>query len=128
MKVLLDTHLILWAAADAPELPAAARALLDDPACTPLFSVASLWEIVIKRGLARADFQVEPRVLRRSLLDVGYEELPIVTAHALELEHLPPIHRDPFDRILIAQAAAEGVPLVTHDAMIAKYPSLIRLV
>ncbi|CBW76001.1 Hypothetical cytosolic protein [Mycetohabitans rhizoxinica HKI 454] len=128
MKVLLDTHLILWAAADAPELPAAARALLDDPACTPLFSVASLWEIVIKRGLARADFQVEPRVLRRSLLDVGYEELPIVTAHALELEHLPPIHRDPFDRILIAQAVAEGVPLVTHDAMIAKYPSLIRLV
>ncbi|WP_338860205.1 type II toxin-antitoxin system VapC family toxin [Mycetohabitans rhizoxinica] len=128
MKVLLDTHLILWAAADAPELPAAARALLDDPACTPLFSVASLWEIVIKCGLARADFQVEPRVLRRSLLDVGYEELPIVTAHALELEHLPPIHRDPFDRILIAQAVAEGVPLVTHDAMIAKYPSPIRLV
>jgi PIN domain nuclease of toxin-antitoxin system len=124
----LDTHLILWAAAAAPELPAAARALLDDPACTPLFSVASLWEIVIKRGLARADFQVEPRVLRRSLLDVGYEELPIVTAHALELEHLPPIHRDPFDRILIAQAVAEGVPLVTHDAMIAKYPSPIRLV
>lgn len=76
-----------------------------------------------KRGLARADFQVEPRVLRRSLLDVGYEELPIVTAHALELEHLPPIHRDPFDRILIAQAVAEGVPLVTHDAMIAKHPS-----
>jgi PIN domain nuclease of toxin-antitoxin system len=128
MKVLLDTHLILWAAAAAPELPAAARALLDDPACTPLFSVASLGEIVIKRGLARADFQVEPRVLRRSLLDVGYEELPIVTAHALELEHLPPIHRDPFDRILIAQAVAEGVPLVTHDAMIAKYLSPIRLV
>ncbi|MCG1042914.1 type II toxin-antitoxin system VapC family toxin [Mycetohabitans sp. B8] len=128
MKVLLDTHLILWAAADAPELPAAARALLDDPACTPLFSVASLWEIVVKRGLARADFQVEPRVLRRSLLDVGYEELPLVTAHALELEHLPLIHRDPFDRILIAQAVAEGIPLVTHDATIAKYPSPIRLV
>ncbi|MGH8782595.1 type II toxin-antitoxin system VapC family toxin [Paraburkholderia sp.] len=126
MKFLLDTHVILWAAADAPALSTEARALLNDPANALLFSVASLWEIVIKRGLGRDDFQVEPRVLRRSLLDVGYEELPILGSHALELEQLPNIHRDPFDRILVAQAIVEGVTLLTHDDTVAKYPGPIR--
>ncbi|HIE4195429.1 MULTISPECIES: type II toxin-antitoxin system VapC family toxin [Burkholderia] len=125
MKLLLDTHLILWTAADATELPDRARILIEDPAHTLLFSVASLWEIVIKRGLDRADFQVEPHVLRRNLLDAGYVELPITSAHVLAVEQLPPVHRDPFDRLLIAQAISEGVTLLTHDHTVARYPGPI---
>ncbi|MGU7769599.1 type II toxin-antitoxin system VapC family toxin [Burkholderia sp. MR1-5-21] len=126
MKLLLDTHLILWAAADAAELPSRARALIEDSAHTPLFSVASLWEIVIKRGLDRDDFQVEPHVLRRNLLDAGYVELPITSTHVLAVEQLPLVHRDPFDRLLIAQAISEGVTLVTHDRTVAQYPGPIQ--
>ncbi|WP_431820917.1 type II toxin-antitoxin system VapC family toxin [Burkholderia sp. F1] len=126
MKLLLDTHLILWAAAGAAELPDRARALIEEPACTPLFSVASIWEIVIKRGLDREDFQVDPNVLRRNLLDVGYVELPVTGAHMLAVEQLPPIHRDPFDRLLVAQAITEGVTLVTHDRTVARYPGPIQ--
>lgn len=126
MKLLLDTHLLLWAAAGAAELPARAGALIEDPACTPLFSVASLLEIVIKRGLDRDDFQVDPNVLRRNLLDVGYVELPITSAHALAVEQLPSIHRDPFDRLLVAQAISEGITLFTHDPTVARYPGPIR--
>lgn len=126
MKRLLDTHLILWAAADAAELPSRARALIQDPAYTLLFSVASLWEIVIKRGLDRDDFQVDPHVLRRNLLDAGYVELPITSAHVLAVEQLPAIHRDPFDRLLIAQAISEGVTLLTHDHTVARYTGPIQ--
>ncbi|MEF9505340.1 PIN domain-containing protein [Burkholderia sp. MS389] len=125
MKLLLDTHLLLWAAAGAAELPARASTLINDPAYTPLFSVASLWEIVIKRGLDRDDFQVDPNVLRRNLLDAGYVELPITSAHALAVGQLPSIHRDPFDRLLVAQAISEGVTLLTHDQTVARYPGPI---
>ncbi|MET3217587.1 UNVERIFIED_ORG: PIN domain nuclease of toxin-antitoxin system [Burkholderia territorii] len=125
MKLLLDTHLILWTAADATALPDRARTLIEDPAHTLLFSVASLWEIVIQHGLDRADFQVEPHVLRRNLLDAGYVELPITSAHVLAVEQLPPVHRDPFDRLLIAQAISEGVTLLTHDHTVARYPGPI---
>ncbi|WP_028220667.1 type II toxin-antitoxin system VapC family toxin [Paraburkholderia oxyphila] len=126
MKLLLDTHLLLWAAAGAAELSAGARELIGDPGHTPQFSVASLWEIAIKRALNRADFQVEPRVLRRNLLDNGYEELPVLSTHVMALEGLPPIHRDPFDRLLVAQAIAEGVTLLTHDESVARYPGPVR--
>lgn len=126
MKLLLDTHLLLWAAAGAAELSAGARALIGDPDHTPQSSVASLWEIAIKRALNRADFQVEPRVLRRNLLDNGYEELPVLSTHVMALEGLPPSHRDPFDRLLVAQAIAEGVTLLTHDESIARYPGPVR--
>ncbi|PFH27718.1 type II toxin-antitoxin system VapC family toxin [Burkholderia sp. JKS000303] len=125
MKLLLDTHLLLWAAAGAAELPARASALIDDPAHTPIFGVASLWEIVTKRGLDRDDFRMDPNVLRRNLLDVGYVELPITSAHALAVEQLPSIHRDPFDRLLVAQAISEGVTLLTHDQTVARYPGPI---
>lgn len=126
MKLLLDTHLLLWAAAGAAELSAGARELIGDLDHTPQFSVASLWEIAIKRALNRADFQVEPRVLRRNLLDNGYEELPVLSTHVMALEGLPPIHRDPFDRLLVAQAIAEGVTLLTHDESVARYPGPVR--
>jgi PIN domain nuclease of toxin-antitoxin system len=121
MKVLLDTHLLLWAAADHPALPDEARAVIEDPSVTPYFSVASMWEIVIKRALGREDFQVDARVLRRSLLDAGYEELSIEAQHAFEVATLPPLHRDPFDRMLIGQAISEGIVLMTHDDHIRQY-------
>jgi len=83
---------------------------------------------VIKAALKRPDFQVDAAQLRRALLDFGYEELPITSAHGLAVAGLPPIHRDPFDRILVAQATAEGILLLTGDATIAKYPGPVRLV
>ena len=128
MKLLLDTHLLLWAAGQSHRLPAAARELVCDPENDLLFSVASLWEIAIKRGLGRADFQVDPRVLRRGLLDNGYGELAIAGEHAMAVEGLPPIHKDPFDRMLVAQAQVEGVTLLTMDATLVMYPGPIRRV
>jgi PIN domain nuclease of toxin-antitoxin system len=124
----LDTHLLLWAASSSDKLPAAARKLLEDPQNELLFSPASLWEIVIKRGLGRSDFQVDARVLRRGLLDNGYQELPITSEHTVSIDSLPPIHKDPFDRILVAQATVEGITLLTTDAVVAQYPGPVRQV
>ena len=115
MKLLLDTHLLLWAAGQPARLPRRARALIEDPENELFFSAASLWEIAIKRGLGRRDFQVDARLLRRGLLDNGYGELPITSEHAVNTDHLPELHKDPFDRILIAQANVEGITLLTDD-------------
>jgi PIN domain nuclease of toxin-antitoxin system len=128
MKLLLDTHLLLWAAGAPDRLPEAARTLMEDPWNELIFSAASMWEIAIKRALGRPDFQVDARVLRRGLIDNGYLELPITGEHAVSIDSLPQIHRDPFDRILIAQARFEGIILLTSDALIAKYPGPSRLV
>jgi len=125
MKLLLDTHVLLWAAGVPSQLPAAARPMLEDPGNELLFSAASLWEIAIKRSLGRADFQVDARVLRRGLLDNGYLELPITSEHTVFIESLPPIHKNPFDRILVAQATVEGITLLTADTLIAQYPGPI---
>lgn len=126
MKFLLDTHLLLWAAGQPERLSSVARALLDDPASELFFSAASLWEISIKRGLGRDDFRVDPRLLRRGLLDNGYSELPITGEHAVSLEGLPAIHKDPFDRILVAQSMLEGISLLTTDPLVAQYPGPVR--
>lgn len=128
MKLLLDTHILLWAANEPERLSTQAIALLEDPDNELLFSAASLWEVSIKNGLGRDNFKVDARLLRRGLLDNGYIELPITSAHAVFVESLPAIHKDPFDRILVAQATAEGITLVTADAMVAKYPGPIRQV
>lgn len=128
MKLLLDSHLLLWVAGAPERLPAAARALFDDPANELLFSAASLWEIAIKQGLGRRDFRVDARVLRRGLFDNGYAELPVTSEHAVAIDSLPPIHRDPFDRILVAQAQIEGIMLVTSDATVAQYSGPITRV
>ena len=128
MKLLLDTHLLLWAAGGPERLSARARALINDTGNELLFSAASLWEIAIKRGLGRSDFQVDSRLLRRGLLDNGYSELPVAGDHVVATEDLPPIHKDPFDRVLVAQATVEGIALLTTDAVVARYPGPIRRV
>ena len=128
MKYLLDTHLLLWAAVsgDAMEttggLSAAAASLIDDPANELIFSAVSIWEVAIKAGLGRPDFSVNPSLLRRGLLDNGYMELAITGAHAAAVMGLPDHHKDPFDRLLVAQATIEGVTLLTADGRLAGYP------
>ena len=128
MKLLLDTHLLLWAAGDPDRLSATARALIGAPENEVWFSAASVWEVAIKSGLGRADFQVNPRLLRRGLLDNGYHELPVGSEHAVAIDRLPPLHKDPFDRLLVAQAMVEGITLLTSDAMVAQYPGPVRKV
>lgn len=128
MKLLLDTHLLLWAAGYPERLSATARLMIGDHSNELLFSAASLWEIAIKSGLGRSDFSVNPRLLRRELLDNGYQELPITSEHSVSIDGLPLIHKDPFDRILIAQAIVEGVALLTSDPLMAKYPGPIQRV
>jgi PIN domain nuclease of toxin-antitoxin system len=128
MKYLLDTHLLLWAAGQPERLSTSALSILENPANQLLFSAASLWEVSIKNGLGRDDFSVNPRLLRRGLLDNGYVELPITTEHTVSLDNLPPIHKDPFDRLLIVQAMVEGITLITSDALVARYAGSIILV
>lgn len=128
MKLLLDTQILLWAAGQPRRLSAATRKLLNDPRHTLLFSAASLWEIAIKNTLGREDLQVEPRLLRRGLLDNGYVELPVTSQHAVGLDGLLPLHKDPFDRLLLSQALCEGITLVTTDAQLARYDGPIRKV
>ena len=128
MKILLDTHVLLWAAGDPDRLSPSARVLIEDPANDLYFSAASLWEVAIKSGLGRDDFRVDPRVLRRALLEHGYTELAITGAHAVAVDLLPPIHRDPFDRLLVAQAQIEAMTLLTADTTVADYPGPIRLI
>ncbi|HKI26568.1 MAG TPA: type II toxin-antitoxin system VapC family toxin [Candidatus Sulfotelmatobacter sp.] len=128
MKLLLDTHVLLWAAGQPDRLSAATLKLIDNPANELLFSAASMWEVALKRGLGRTDFQVDPRLLRRGLLDNSYSELPVMSEHVVAIASLPPIHKDPFDRLLVAQATVEGITLLTADSVVAQYPGPVRMV
>ena len=128
MKLLLDTHLLLWAANEFKRLPKSARALIEDVNNELYFSAASIWEITIKRSLGREDFQADPSVMRRALLDNGYIELPITGEHAINTDQLPPTHKDPFDRVLVAQAVVEGMTLLTHDRELGKCHGPVRRV
>ncbi len=128
MTVLLDTHVLLWAAGFPDRLSRGTRDLIDDDETELLYSAASIWEVAIKSGLGRADFDVDPPILRRGLLENDYTELPVTGAHAAAVDLLPPIHADPFDRILIAQARIEGVILLTADRIVGRYPGSIRVI
>ena len=128
MKLLLDTQLLLWAAGQPERLSSKARKELSDPGNELIFSAASIWEITSKSALGRPDFQIEPRVLRRGLIENGYIELPISSEHAVSVDNLPPVHKDPFDRMLIAQALTEGITLLTTDAQLARYRGPVRRV
>lgn len=121
MNLLLDTHCLLWVAARPDLLSPSALAMIEDPANRLWFSVASIWEVAIKRGLDRPDFRTDPGTLRAGLLSAGYEELTVDGRHVLILSALPCLHRDPFDRMLLAQATAEGMRLLTADRRLAAY-------
>lgn len=127
VRILFDTHVLLWAAAGSPRLPQSARRLLNDPHTEPWFSAVSIWEVVIKAGLGRDDFAVDASLLRRGLLTHGYSELPITGRHALQVSELPPMHADPFDRMLLAQARSEGMQLASADAQLAGLPQVLSL-
>jgi PIN domain nuclease of toxin-antitoxin system len=128
MRFLLDTHFLYWTAIDDARLKPATRELLLDPQNQFCFSAVSLWEIVLKRARRGPQFGYDPRPLRRQLIANGYEEMAIDGSHVIAVESLPPIHKDPFDRLLIAQATVEGIVLLTADATIARYPGPIRKV
>lgn len=128
MKFLLDTQLLLWAAGQPTKLPRSARKIIDDSGNELLFSAASIWEVAIKSTLGREDFHADARLLRRGLLDNGYIELPITSQHAVSIDSLPSLHKDPFDRIIVAQTVCEGITLLTRDALLAKYPAPVRKV
>jgi PIN domain nuclease of toxin-antitoxin system len=128
VKLLLDTHLLLWAAIQPQRLIAKARKLINNSQNELIFSSASIWEITIKSGLGRDDFDVDPRMLRRGLLDNGYKELAVTSNHVLAAVSLPPIHKDPFDRILVAQATVEGILLLTSDPVVGRYRGPVQKV
>ncbi|TAL97770.1 MAG: type II toxin-antitoxin system VapC family toxin [Paraburkholderia sp.] len=135
MKLLLDTHLLLWTSVASEDirsngsLSGEARGLIEDEGNELLFSAASVWEVAIKNALGRPDFKVDPHLFRRALLDNGYIELTISSAHTAAVANLPDHHKDPFDRLLVAQATVEGITLLTNDETVAAYTaSPIRLV
>ncbi len=126
MRLLLDTHVLLWVVSQSRRLSPQGRQLIGDPNNELLFSVASIWEVAIKHGRGRTDFQVDPRLLRRGLLDNGYRETR--GNRAVAIGDLPPLHKDPFDRILVAQSVVEGITLLTSDPLVAQYPAPVRRV
>ena len=128
MRLLLDTHLLLWAAVEPERLSPVAQNLIGDPLNELLFSPASLWEIAIKRARGRTDFRADARALRRNLFNSGYLELVVTGEHAVAVADLPSIHKDPFDRLLIAQSIVESITLLTADRQVARYSDAIRLV
>jgi PIN domain nuclease of toxin-antitoxin system len=128
VKLLLDTHILLWAAGYPEKLSESTRILLTTPENSLFFSAASIWEIVIKLGLGREDFKVDPYRLRKMLVVHGYAELPITAEHALKVNSLPYLHKDPFDRLLLAQARAEGMLLLTSDASVSQYQESVLAV
>jgi PIN domain nuclease of toxin-antitoxin system len=128
MKLLLDTHLLIWSAWTPRRISSAARSLISSTDNELIFSAASQWDIAIKQAMEKDDFEVDARVLRRGLLDNGYGELPVNGDHAVAIRALPLIHKDPFDRILIAQATIEGITLLTADPIVARYPGPIKKV
>jgi PIN domain nuclease of toxin-antitoxin system len=125
MRLLIDTHLLLWTAAMPRRISTRALSLMTDPANVLIFSVASIWEIAIKTARGKPDFDVDTRELRERLLNVGYEELPVSGEHAIGVGSVNTVHNDPFDRLLIAQAISENASLVTSDGLIARYPGPI---
>lgn len=128
MRLLLDTHVLLWTVASSRRLSKEARRLIEDAENEVLYSAASLWEIAIKAGLRRRDFRIDVEAFHRALPEVGLTELPVRAAHAVAVIKLPKIHGDPFDRMLIAQALSEPLVLLTNDEILARYPASVRTV
>lgn len=124
MKLLLDTHILLWLAWNKKDkLSAQAIELLEDPSNTLYVSLASLWEISIKSALGKPDFSVDVKQLVEGFTNVGGKILQIELDHILQLDQLATIHKDPFDRILLSQAEKERIYLLTADRLLLGYPS-----
>lgn len=128
MRILLDTHLLLWAVGESKRLPVSIREELEDPGNALFCSTASLWEIAIKTMLRRPDFEVDVPGFRAALQSLAINELPVLGDHIEALLDLPDLHRDPFDRMLVAQCLAEPLALWTNDRLVAQYSDTIRLV
>jgi PIN domain nuclease of toxin-antitoxin system len=125
LNLLLDTHVALWAITDSPKLPKKAREMIESPRSAVWISAASVWEIAIKHALGRGDMPVSSQDAGRFFSESGYRFLPVETEHAMAVEGLPVHHHDPFDRILVAQALAEPMRLITHDPAVARYSDTI---
>ena len=125
MRILLDTHLILWWLAKSPSLSEQARALIGDPENTVFVSAVSLWEIWLKESLGKLRL---PPDFESKLAEESFENLPLTATHARQVALLPWRHRDPFDRMLVAQARVENLILLTADDLVAAYGDFIRLV
>lgn len=124
---LIDTHLLVWAAYGDPRLSPRAAKIIRSRDSTVLFSLASLWEVAIKASLNRPDFRVDVSELHGALLDEGFGELAIAPKHIARVAKLPWLHRDPFDRMLVAQALEEGLTLLTVDAALKAYGRIVRI-
>ena len=127
MSLLLDTQILIWQVFGSDRLNTTVRDRISG-VDQRFFSVVSLWEVVIKAGLGRTDFNHDARAMRRALIDVGYAELPVNALHVFEVGNLQPLHGDPFDRLLIAQARVEGLTLLTADKVLARYGSPVERV
>ena len=128
MRLLLDTHILIWALGEPKRLPKEVRAALESPANEVLFSAASIWEIAIKAQIGRANFKVAPAEIAQAAVDSGFVELPVRAVHGARVSSLPLHHRDPFDRLLVAQAMTEPCRLVTADAILGSYSELVVIV
>jgi PIN domain nuclease of toxin-antitoxin system len=128
MRLLLDTHVLLWTVAASRRLSKEARQLIEDPENDVFYSAASLWEIAIKSSLRRSDFRIDVAAFHAALPATGLVELPIRGVHAIAVTRLPEVHRDPFDRLLVAQSVTEPLVLVTNDEILGGYPAAVRLV
>ncbi len=126
MRILIDTHILLWVLSTPERLREADRTTILDPTNEILFSAVSIWEIAIKAAQRRPDFQARPEVIADEARDIGFIELPIYSSVAARVADLPLLHRDPFDRLLIAQAIAEPATLYTVDARLSGYSDLVR--
>jgi PIN domain nuclease of toxin-antitoxin system len=127
VRLLLDTQLMLWATIEPKRLSPGAREIIEDRSNELTFSAVSIWEIAIKYALGRADFTADPAAVRAALLEDAYRELAFTSDHAIEIKALPPLHRDPFDRALLAQAARERIALLTSDTQLGRYPGAMRV-
>ena len=121
MNYLLDTHVLLWALSAPEKLPPAMRDIIQDPAASIWFSVASLWEVAIKSALGRPDFSFDARQIWSAARDTSFLELDVQALHVFKLRELPELHQDPFDRLLLAQAKAMNMHLLTVDAKVLQY-------
>ena len=128
MYILLDTNVLLWTAGASARLDQATTDLIENPSNNVMFSAASIWEIAIKTGLGRPDFQIAPEFIIQAAQQSGFVELPITAQTAAKAVDLPPHHKDPFDRLLIVQAMSEPAIFLTTDRILTRYTDLVTLV